>query len=436
MARAARFVNIAFEGCCHSELDSIYASVAKLDHKIDLLIIGGDFQAARNKQDLNCMSIPPKYRRLGDFADYYSGRKKAPVLTIFIGGNHEASNYMWELFYGGWVAPNIYYLGAANVVTFAGLRIGGLSGIWSRGDYDKGHFERVPYNHSTTRSAYHIRRFDVKKLASMTAPVDVMLSHDWPAGIEHHGDTAELLRRKQHFREDVAKGELGSPPAWTLLRTLRPRYWFSAHLHVKFAALVKHDDTPPAPAAKPPRNKDEIALDLDMDDIEPVAPAAPSPPPAYVDVSTTSFSLRRTATAGATRFLALDKCLPRRSFLQAFRIKVSGAGARKSLAYDPEWLAITRAYDRFFSDAFVQPADFARRELEPDLVKQIELERQWVEQNIVVPGKLKVPHNFAPTAPSWAEPDYYQPKEYNDPQTARFCKLLGIANRIYKPSQN
>ena len=28
---------------------------------------------------------------------YYSGEKKAPILTIVIGGNHEASNYMWEL---------------------------------------------------------------------------------------------------------------------------------------------------------------------------------------------------------------------------------------------------------------------------------------------------------------------------------------------------
>ena len=42
---------------------------------------------------------------------YYSGEKTAPVLTVFIGGNHEASNYLQELPYGGWVAPKIYYLG-------------------------------------------------------------------------------------------------------------------------------------------------------------------------------------------------------------------------------------------------------------------------------------------------------------------------------------
>lgn len=42
---------------------------------------------------------------------YYSGEKKAPVLTLVIGGNHEASNHMQELPYGGWLAPNIYYFG-------------------------------------------------------------------------------------------------------------------------------------------------------------------------------------------------------------------------------------------------------------------------------------------------------------------------------------
>ena len=31
------------------------------------------------------------------FSRYYTGEKEAPILTIIIGGNHEASNYLWEL---------------------------------------------------------------------------------------------------------------------------------------------------------------------------------------------------------------------------------------------------------------------------------------------------------------------------------------------------
>lgn len=48
------------------------------------------------------MSCPEKFRALHDFHQYYNGERTAPVLTIFIGGNHESSAYNWELPYGGW----------------------------------------------------------------------------------------------------------------------------------------------------------------------------------------------------------------------------------------------------------------------------------------------------------------------------------------------
>lgn len=73
-----------------------------------------------------------------------------------IGGNHEASNYLWELcaivgqllsiltmtrysrYHGGWLAPNIYYLGAAGSVKVNGIRIAGASGIYKPNDYFTG----------------------------------------------------------------------------------------------------------------------------------------------------------------------------------------------------------------------------------------------------------------------------------------------------------
>lgn len=178
---------------------------------------------------------------MGDFYRYYEGKSVAPYLTIFCGGNHEASNYMWELYYGGWVAPNIYYLGAANLVRFGPLRISAMSGIWKGYDFRKPHFERLPYNADDLRSIHHVRELDVRKLLQVRTQVDIGLSHDWPRGIEHFGDSQELFRKKRGFKEDSQHGRLGNAAARDVLDRLRPAYWFSAHLHVKFAAAMPHD---------------------------------------------------------------------------------------------------------------------------------------------------------------------------------------------------
>lgn len=91
----------------------------------------------------------------------------APVLTIFIGGNHEASNHSWELYHGGWVAPNIFFLGYAGVVNVGGFRIGGLSGIYNRRHFQCGHYEVPPYSDDDMRSAYHVRELEVFRLMQL-----------------------------------------------------------------------------------------------------------------------------------------------------------------------------------------------------------------------------------------------------------------------------
>ncbi|GAA6003283.1 hypothetical protein JCM10207_001842 [Rhodosporidiobolus poonsookiae] len=295
---AQRSLRVAVIGCSHGTLDDIYASVQRCDDEakqrnqpeVDLVICCGDFQAMRNTADLETMACPRKYRELGQFHGYYSGEKRAPKLTVVIGGNHESSGYMWELFHGGWLAPNIYFLGFAGSVLVDGwLRISGASGIWKGGDWKKGHYETVPFDDRTIRSVYHIREYDVARLLQLknrpNAPIDIFLSHDWPLGIEQHGDTGALIHEKPFFREEINSNTLGSPPLHALLTTLQPRYWFSAHLHVKFAALYHHDGrgtsvkrrVGPRPAQRQQQqqqapkevmmeNPDEIVLDDDEEE--------------------------------------------------------------------------------------------------------------------------------------------------------------------------
>ncbi|ODM19385.1 hypothetical protein SI65_04369 [Aspergillus cristatus] len=238
-------VRVAFEGCGHGCLHEIYASVERAAtlkgwDGVDLVVIGGDFQAVRNSNDLACMAVPKKFRQIGDFHEYYSGKRTAPYLTIFIGGNHEASNHLSELYYGGWVAPNIYYMGAANVLRFGPLRIAGLSGIYKGYDYTKPHFERLPYNEGEKRSIFHVRELDVRKLLQIRTQIDLGLSHDWPRGVEYSGDYERLFRIKKDFRYDSEQGLLGSLAAKYVLDRLRPAHWFSAHYHIKFTGSIQH----------------------------------------------------------------------------------------------------------------------------------------------------------------------------------------------------
>jgi lariat debranching enzyme len=250
-----------------------------------------------------------------------------------------------------------------------GIRIAGASGIYKAHDFAKGMYaiysyltialtnrsvgnhEMVPYSSSSMRSIYHIREYCVRKLSlvrcssnsriplyqsllQLSSP-QIFLSHDWPKSIEHFGDLPGLLRRKKFLRSDVESGTLGSPPLMGLLNTLKPAWWFSAHLHARFEATVVHVDQPnpptqSAPIQNPdeiiiedddledsssrnqetvqqsvltsqsmgdiPRNPDEITLDDEEENV--VVPPPPPPPPLM------------------TRFLALDKCLPKRQFLE------------------------------------------------------------------------------------------------------------------------
>ena len=231
-----------------------------------------------------------------------------------------------ELFYGGYVAPDIYYLGQTGCVRFRGLRIAGVSGIHNSGNFFRTRRERPPYDNGTVRSVYHVRACDVTRMARLggeapdvnvggahdggaaaggtsgRARVDVFLSHDWPRGIAHFGNCASLLKKKPFLRGEVEDGSLGCPYGRELMLRLRPQYWFSAHLHVKFAAVVRHR-------------------------------------------SAGGGSSSSVAGASVTRFLALDKVLPNRDFLQLVDIEPpEGCGGESThFEYDPEWLAILRA---------------------------------------------------------------------------------------------
>ena len=378
-------MKIGVIGCSHGELDRIYEDIKNIEkqnnYSIDLLIICGDFQAVRNEHDLQCMAVPVKYRQLQTFHKYYSSESTAPITTLFIGGNHEASNYLQTLAFGGWVAKNIYYLGYASVVRFKGLRIAGISGIHHRMDSNCGHFERLPFDESTKRSIYHMRQTDVYKLLQMSGgsderqPLDVMISHDWPLNIHSCGDVKYLLRRKPFFRNEVQNNCLGNPLLEPLVRHLTPKHWFSAHLHVRFEALINHTDDKKI----------------------------------------------------QTRFLALDKVLPNRQYLEIIDIEPSDpSSSGDGLEYDAEWLAILQSTDKLLSTDRKCSVPMLWSKLHSVDENDINRVKQLFNND------LKIPESFQMCEPALNgrlnDTDPQRVRNYTNPQTIEFCKKLGITD--------
>lgn len=171
---------IAVTGCIHGELDLMFSTLKELEFelgvKVDLLLCTGDFQAIRNFADLDTLTCPAKYRRLGDFQKYYTGEIRAETLTLFIGGNHEAVGFMKEIPNGGFVAPNIYYMGRVGVMRFGTLRIAGISGIYHKPSFKLPITEQC-VTEDDLKSLYRVRASDVRRIENITSP-DIFLSHD------------------------------------------------------------------------------------------------------------------------------------------------------------------------------------------------------------------------------------------------------------------
>jgi lariat debranching enzyme len=421
----------------------------------------------RNADDVHSLNVPQKYKRMGDFHAYYSGKKIAPILTIVIGGNHEASNYLQELHYGGWVAPNIYYLGVAGVVNLrkmtpggvvSTLRIAGISGIFNSRHYRLGRYESPPYDSDSLRSVYHTREVDVKRLRVMAErhSIDIAISHDWPRGIAYHGNMSQLLQRKPFFRQDIEKGELGSPANEDLLHALRPRYWFAAHLHVKFEALVRHE------SAGPLGNGDKCDVPSDGKSEERKDPMENSATTEFIGLESndgicTASSNMETLTEQMTRFLSLDKCLPKRRHIQITYLEPSssevvenvdrgpesasstgGGGNEAWLEYDATWLAMlrrTHGWTRRTRKVVVPDGG-------DDPITEVEIadvmERFGGNDDSPRMNPLAIPQNFVMTVHPYEPSSGLRthgppPPMMGNPQTDTFLDILGLEHCITVP---
>lgn len=454
-------LKIAIEGCCHGELNTIYNSIPDIK-SLDLLLICGDFQSLRNKCDLQSLNVPFKYQRMADFHEYYSGKRKAPVLTIFIGGNHECSSYLQELKYGGWVAPNIYYLGEFGSIWYKGLQITGWSGIFNYHTFIANHIdmEKLPFDSTTIRSVYHQKLSNFLKMYMMNHDMDIVLSHDWPVGIEKYGNLKRLLKLKPFFKDDIQRGQLGSPLNKFLIHYLRPRYWFSGHLHVKFEARIVdsvggNDEKISDPTANSitESNKEEISLDMDdeeeeeKDDDNGVGFEEKFYFKQHLNSTKrprNDLTPQRDVCEHAAEFLALDKCGKHRQFLEIKTVEVNNTSHPSfinpgKLYYSKRSIAINKVVEKYLNDNRQDFTDLNTKQilnnpqlfpLVNELMPIIENEFKSMQKNITDEDFFMVPENFQIIAPTNDECIESKLKYYPNNQTLEYCEKFGIPKPV------
>lgn len=215
----------------------------------------------------------------------------------------------------------------------------------------------------------------------MNPLLDVMFTHDWPQDLP--GAKEFLLKKKPNLEEAIEKNELTSPMYKLLLEKLKPKHWFADSMHIRFQTNYDH----------PGKSSD--------------------------------------TTIETTRFLALNKCAPKRKYLELVYIQSDEFNV-DGLEYDLEWLAILRMTNQWISNQEIPfvlpPQPWA------DVEFDFESEKKKIEASFG--NDLKIPRVFTVDLPfkltdynSSAVLEDIDPgrkTNYTNEQTTEFCTLLGL----------
>lgn len=224
-------MRIAVFGDIHGHWRGCRDAVADIHARtpLDLVLQCGDAQPFRDEADLEYMACPTRYRELGDFWMFHQGKEHFPVPMLLIGGNHEPWNLFDQNPDGCELAPNIEFIGRAGLRKVKGLKIVGLSGIYSKRYFAEPHL-RWPYPLNLKKQVTHYNSTDIDKALSFGQP-DILLTHEWPRFMLEAYYEKLPRRRDGDNSEDFA----------AMVECLSPRWCFCGHMH--FHAEHQHGRT-------------------------------------------------------------------------------------------------------------------------------------------------------------------------------------------------
>lgn len=211
-------------GDIHGGLDRMYAGVlafeVALGVRFDWLLHVGDFGVWPDPARID--GATKRHDGAGDFPAWFTERRAAPRPTMFIKGNHE--DFVWlDAQPSPEVLPGLHYLRNGHVYELVAgdevLRVGGVGGCFGPSNFER---------RSSTLQGYAKRHYtrDEIEMLSTRADLDIVLTHDAPAGVRF-----ERHRRGEDFVSEAAGLD-------KLLVQTQPRVCFFGHHHQRLDSEV------------------------------------------------------------------------------------------------------------------------------------------------------------------------------------------------------
>jgi len=220
---------IAVAGDIHGDIERLLRRATGL--RADAVLQVGDFETVRGPEDLERITGPRRYRKLGDFGFYWRRERRVPMPIYFIGGNHEVySGHLEHCHQGAEVAPGIHYLGHTGVAEIAGKRVAWLSRIYNSAAFDDP--AQQPARRRSLKPFTYYRRSDVEDLDLLmmdAGSVDVLLLHDWPRYVGRPGDGPVHRRVNPVLQCDET---------YDLIVRHQPARVFCGHMHWPLSARI------------------------------------------------------------------------------------------------------------------------------------------------------------------------------------------------------
>jgi predicted phosphodiesterase len=216
---------ICAAGDIHGAMDRLYHDVVAFES-----LLGVNFDYVLHVGDFGIWPDPSRidkatrhHEGAGDFPTWLNDRRGTSRPTLFIKGNHE--DFVWlDSRHDPEVLPGLTYLRNGHTLEIrdrAGdsIRVGGVGGCYGPSDY------RRPSDSLQGYARRHYTADEIERLAS-TGGVDIVLTHDAPAGVRF-----ERHRRGTGYVSEAAGLDV-------LLGRVRPRVCFFGHHHIRVDAEV------------------------------------------------------------------------------------------------------------------------------------------------------------------------------------------------------